>query len=81
MAMSPIGGITTKRTMSPMNYETEIAAFLWTKGITRCPTACAAPTQASGSAADRAALRQRAERLEALREEKARQSWGRAIAA
>jgi hypothetical protein len=67
--------------MSPKNYETEIADFLRTKGITRCPTACAAPTQASGSTADRAALRQRAERLEALREEKARQAWGRVIAA
>ncbi len=67
--------------MSQKNYEAEIAAFIRARGITRCPTACAAPTYASGSAADRAALRQRAERLEALREEKARQTWNRAIAA
>ena len=54
--------------MSSRNYEAEIAAFILAKGITRCPTACAAPTHASGGAADQAALRQRAERIEALRE-------------
>lgn len=67
--------------MSQKDYEAEIAAFIRTRGITRCPTACAAPTHASGGAADRAALRQRAERLEAQREEKARQTWIRTIAA
>ena len=56
--------------MSPRDYEAEIAAFIRAKGITRCPTACAAPTQASGSAADRAALRQRAEEREATRKER-----------
>jgi hypothetical protein len=63
------------------NYEAEIAAFIRAKGITRCPTACAAPTQASGSASDRAALRERAERMEALREERARQAFQRATEA
>jgi len=67
--------------MSPKNYEAEIAAFIRTKGVTRCPTACAAPTHAYGSAIDREALRQRAERLEALREERARHSWARATGA
>ena len=67
--------------MSQKNYEAEITAFIRAKGITRCPTACAAPTNASGSAADRAALRQRAERLEMLREAKARLIWNRAVAA
>ena len=61
------------------NYEAEIAAFIRAKGVTRCPTACAAPTHASGSATDRAALRARTERLEARREEKARTAWARAI--
>jgi hypothetical protein len=61
-----------ERIMSPKNYEAEIAAFIRAKGITRCPTACAAPTYASGSAADREELRQRAERLEAVRLEGAR---------
>ena len=67
--------------MSPRNYEAEIAAFIMAKGVTRCPTACAAPTHASGNAADRAALRERAERLEALREERSRATRQRATAA
>ena len=67
--------------MSPPDYEAEVAAFIRAKGVTRCPTACALPTQASGSAADRAALRQRAERSEAGRQEKARRAWARAVGA
>lgn len=63
----------------PQGYEAEIAAFISAKGITRCPTACAAPTHASGSATDRATLRQRAERLEALRQKRSQLSWVRAI--
>jgi len=59
--------------MTPRDYDAEIAAFIRAKGITRCPTACAAPTQASASAADRAALRQRAEQREAARQERFRQ--------
>ena len=65
--------------MSLNNDEAAIAAFIRAKGITRCPTACAAPTHAYGSAADRQILRQRADRLEALREEKSRQAWARAV--
>jgi hypothetical protein len=34
-----------------------VAAFIRSKGITRCPTACALPTQGTIDAADRAALR------------------------
>jgi hypothetical protein len=59
--------------MSPRDYEAEIAAFIRAKGVTRCPTACAAPTQASGNADDRSVLRQRAEQIEAAREERRRQ--------
>jgi hypothetical protein len=70
-----------ERTMPSMNFEAEIAAFIRAKGITRCPTAFAVPTHASGSIADREALRQRAERLETLREERTRQAWARAIGA
>ena len=62
------------------NYEAEIAAFIRAKGVTRCPTACAAPTHASGDAADRAALRERAAKLEAIREERARLPLQRAMA-
>jgi hypothetical protein len=65
--------------MSLNNDEAAIAAFIRVKGITRCPTACAAPTHASGSTADREALRHRAERLEAAREQKARQARARAV--
>ena len=54
------------------NYEAEIAAFIQAKGITRCPTACAAATQGMGSDADRAALRERSEEFESIREERAR---------
>lgn len=65
--------------MSWNKYEAEIAAFIRSRGVTRCPTACVAPTHASGGTADREALRQRAERLNAAREQKARQAWERAI--
>jgi hypothetical protein len=63
------------------SYEDEIAAFIRMKGVTRCPTACAAPTHASGNAADRAALRERAAKMEALREERAQLARQRTIAA
>ena len=65
----------------PQNYEAEVAMFIRSKGITRCPTACAAPTHAHGGAADREALRLRAERLEVQRQEWSRASWARAISA
>jgi hypothetical protein len=70
-----------EQVMSPRNYEAEIAAFIRTKGVTRCPTACAAPTHASGSAADREALRLRAARLESLRQQRSQHLWARAIGA
>ncbi len=37
-------------------HEVAVAAFIRSKGITRCPTACALPTQGTIDAADRAAL-------------------------
>ncbi len=61
----PIGPVST---MSPGEYEAAVAAFIRTKGITRCPTACLVRTQASVPAADRAAL----ERYEASREQSRR---------
>jgi hypothetical protein len=36
--------------------EAAVAAFIRSKGVTRCPTACALPTQGTIAAADRAAL-------------------------
>lgn len=65
--------------MSPQQTEAAIAAFLRTKGVTRCPTACVAPTHASGSAMDRAVLRQCVEREEAKIAERRRQASQRAF--
>ena len=42
--------------MGEDEYEAAIAAFIRTKGVTRCPTACALPTQGTITANDRAAL-------------------------
>ena len=56
--------------MTEQDYEAAVAAFIRAKGVTRCPTACAVPTQASVADADRQALQRRAEQREARREEK-----------
>jgi hypothetical protein len=58
--------------MSNADYEAAVAAFLRTRGVTRCPTVCAVPTQATVADADRAAYRdyitaQEAARLEKLK--------------
>ena len=37
-------------------YHAAVSEFIRAKGITRCPTACALPTQGTVAAADRAAL-------------------------
>jgi hypothetical protein len=63
----PIGPVPT---MSPGEYEAAVAAFIRSRGVTRCPTACLVRTQASVPAADRAAL----ERYEAGREQSRRES-------
>lgn len=42
--------------MGQDEYEAAVAAFIRTRGITRCPTACALPTQGTIAASDRAAL-------------------------
>jgi hypothetical protein len=58
--------------MSQADYETAIAQFLLTKGVTRCPTVCAVPTQATVADADRAAYRDYVAAKEAARLEKVR---------
>jgi len=58
--------------MSQSEYDAAIAEFMRKKGITRCPTACAVPTHAAVSEADRAALRDYNAAREAARVEKAR---------
>jgi hypothetical protein len=49
-------------TMFHEEYEAAVAAFIRRNGVTRCPTACALPTQAAPAAADQAALQRYAAR-------------------
>jgi hypothetical protein len=56
--------------MSDADYDAAVAAFLRTKGVTRCPTVCAVPTQATVAEADRAAYRDYVTAREAARLEK-----------
>jgi hypothetical protein len=56
--------------MSQADYEAAVAAFLSTRGVTRCPTVCAVPTQATVAEADRAAYRDYIAAKEAARLEK-----------
>ena len=58
--------------MSEHEYARAIAEFMRRKGVTRCPTACVLPTNASVAEADRAALRDHTAAREAAREAKAR---------
>jgi hypothetical protein len=66
--------------ISAANCETVIEEYIRTKGVTRCPTACVVPTQASVTEADRAALEEyRSERDRQRREKaaaRARLFWG-----
>jgi hypothetical protein len=54
-----------------------ITEFIRTKGITRCPTACVLPTQASLGAADRAALEEHAVSRDQLHRARSATSWGK----
>jgi hypothetical protein len=56
--------------LSSGEYEAAVAAFIRSRGVTRCPTACLVRTQASVPDADRAAL----EHYEAGREQSRRES-------
>lgn len=44
--------------MTQYDHKTAVAIFIRTKGLTRCPTACAAPPQGLPNASDQAALEQ-----------------------
>lgn len=57
--------------MIELDREAQIAAFIRSKGVTRCPTACVLPTQARVSAADREAL----QAFEAAREQRRQQKF------
>ena len=69
----------SRDTISDKDSATEVAEFIRTKGVTRCPTACVLPTQASVAAADREALGEyaarRAERRRARVAAHAQQFW------
>ena len=69
--------------ISDDNCETVIAEYIRTKGVTRCPTACVVPTQASVTEADRAALEEYRSERDRQRREKAaartRLFWGRTV--
>lgn len=56
--------------MSDSDYQAAVAAFLRTKGVTRCPTVCVVPTQATIAEADRAAYRDYVTAREAARLER-----------
>jgi len=58
------------KTMAASDSEAAIDAFIRRKGVTRCPTACATPTQGSVPTADRAALRRYQATREELRQKK-----------
>jgi hypothetical protein len=57
--------------MGQTEYKAALSAFLRNKGVTRCPTACAAPTAGSVTDGDKAALRDHQAAREATRLEKA----------
>ena len=59
--------------MSNVDYDLAIAEYLRKKPVTRCPTVCAAPTQARIGEADRAAYRDYVAAREAARAERLRQ--------
>ena len=65
--------------MSRNNDDAAISAFLRSRGVTRCPTACAAPTHAYGSAADRQAFAAARGATGRDTQAKAQQAWARAI--
>ena len=56
--------------MFQSEFEAAAAEFIRSKGITRCPTVCLAPTQGAVDAHDQIALRRRAEQHEELRQQK-----------
>jgi hypothetical protein len=58
------------RRMPQTEYEIAVAKYLLTKSITRCPTVCVVPTQATIGESDRAAYRDYVAAKEAARVEK-----------
>lgn len=63
--------------MTRAEDQAAIAAFIRSKGVTRCPTACLAPTNATLSAGNREALRRAEAALAAQRRQRAIDKWRR----
>ena len=61
--------------MHGTEYEAAVAAFIRAKGVTRCPTACALPTQGTVPASDRAALADYAEARDKRQAARERAFW------
>jgi hypothetical protein len=59
------------------DYDAAVAAFMRSKGVTRCPTVCLSPTQASVSAVDRERLQRQAAERETHRLERQSAQWRR----
>ncbi|HJU19403.1 MAG TPA: hypothetical protein VJ770_23355 [Stellaceae bacterium] len=56
--------------MTDAEYQAAVAAYLAKKGVTRCPTVCAVPTQAKIAEGDRAAYRDYVATQESARQER-----------
>lgn len=65
MATSKISG--PESSPSGRTNDAAVADFIRRRGVTRCPTACVLPTQASVAADDRAALAEYAEARDRVR--------------
>jgi len=62
--------------MSQTDYEAAITLYLQTKSVTRCPTVCVGPTQATIADSDRAAYRDYVAAKEAARLERVKSLRG-----
>ena len=56
--------------MTQQEHDAAVAAFIRSKGVTRCPTVCVVPTHASVAESDRQTLRARDEQVDARREQR-----------
>lgn len=65
--------------MTEAEYDAQVTAFLRSRGVTRCPTACVGQTHADVAESDRAALRDYSEAREAARMEKISRSYQHAV--
>jgi hypothetical protein len=77
MGFIRLGSSAMERLMTQEEHDAAVVAFIRARGVTRCPTACVVPTQASVAEPDRLALRRRDDHLEEIREERLRHAASR----